>query len=64
MRAADLVVDYPTVSLSSLAFAAARLLEVVALMAHTRSPVVTVADSVVLPGAVTLDRLLDRILAS
>jgi CBS domain-containing protein len=42
---------------------AATLLEVAALMARTRSPLVAVVEHGILRGAVTLDRLLDRILA-
>ena len=42
----------------------ATLLEVAALMARTHSPLVAVVDNGVLRGAITLDRLLDRILPS
>ena len=42
----------------------ATVLEVAALMARTRSPLVAVVDAGVLQGAITLDRLLDRVLAS
>jgi hypothetical protein len=42
----------------------ATLLEMAALMARTRSPLVAVVDNGVLLGAVTLDRLLDSVLAS
>jgi CBS domain-containing protein len=41
----------------------ATVLEVAALMARTRSPLVAVVESKRLLGAVTLDRLLDRVLA-
>lgn len=41
----------------------ATVLEVAALMARTRSPLVAVAQDGRLTGAITLDRLLDRVLA-
>lgn len=41
----------------------ATLLEVAALMARTRSPLVAVAEKGVLRGAITLHALLDRVLA-
>jgi CBS domain-containing protein len=43
---------------------AATLLEIAALMARTRSPLVAVVEGRLLRGAVTLDRLLDQVLAS
>jgi CBS domain-containing protein len=42
----------------------ANLLELAALMARTRSPLVAVVNDGVLRGVVTLDRLMDRILMS
>lgn len=42
----------------------ATVLEIAALMALTRSPLVAVVDKGTLLGAVTLDRLLDRVLGS
>jgi predicted transcriptional regulator len=42
----------------------ATVLELAALMARTRSPLVAVVDRGRLVGAVTLDRLLDRVLGS
>ncbi|MBB5867520.1 CBS domain-containing protein [Allocatelliglobosispora scoriae] len=39
------------------------VLEVAALMARTRTPLVAVVDHGTLVGAITLDRLLDRVLA-
>ena len=42
----------------------ATVLEMAALMARTRSPLVAVVDRGRLVGAVTLDRLLDRVLGS
>ena len=42
---------------------AATLLEIAALMARTRSPLVAVVEGRLLRGAVTLDRLLDQVLA-
>jgi CBS domain-containing protein len=42
----------------------ATVLEVAALMARTRSPLVAVVDQGALRGAVTLHRLLDRVLAA
>ncbi|MET8147100.1 CBS domain-containing protein [Actinoplanes sp. NPDC049668] len=41
----------------------ATVLQVAALMARTRSPLVAVVDDGVLRGAITLDRLLDQVLA-
>ena len=41
----------------------ATVLQVAALMARTRSPLVAVVDHGVLRGAITLDRLLDQVLA-
>lgn len=42
----------------------ATVLEVAALMARTRSPLVAVVDDQWLRGAITLDRLLDRVLGT
>lgn len=50
--------ELPVVTLS------ATVLEIAALMARVRSPLVAVVDGGVLRGAVTLDRLLDRALGS
>lgn len=65
MRAGDLVVLYPTVGLAVPAVAAATVLEVAALTARTRSPLVAVSgDGGVVSGAITSDALPDRMLES
>jgi CBS domain-containing protein len=75
MRAEELATPFPTVALDTPAVEAARLLavvspeatvlEIAALMAGTRTPLVAVADkSRKMLGAITLDALLDRMLAA